>query len=309
MIELAYIARPLIGAVIGYITNDIAIRMLFRPRTAKYIFGVKVPFTPGLIPKEKSRIAASIGNAISKNLMNSEVLERTLLSEDMIAKIRGGIDGFVSTQKQNSESVGAFLRHYLSDREVDNILENITSNLSTQIHSALSSARLGSKIAGIVVDHVIEKVKSGMSGLKVFGMFGGGDSLVKTIASPLESLLAKNIDEMLSNHSKEIVGTLIDDQISHFMNVPMKSLFDGKERQIAQMEQTIISLYKTLITEQLPKILDTINISKIVESRINEMDVRESEKLILEVMNKELKAIVWLGALLGFVMGCVNLLF
>lgn len=32
------IARPLIGAVIGYITNDIAIRMLFRPRRAKYIF-------------------------------------------------------------------------------------------------------------------------------------------------------------------------------------------------------------------------------------------------------------------------------
>ena len=39
------------------------------------------------------------------------------------------------------------------------------------------------------------------------------------------------------------------------------------------------------------------------------MDVKESERLILEVMNKELKAIVWLGALLGFLMGCVNLLF
>ena len=152
MIELAYIARPLIGAIIGYITNDIAIRMLFRPRTAKYIFGVKLPFTPGLIPKEKSRIAASIGNAISKNLMNSEVLEKTLLSEEMIAKIKAGIEGFVSTQKRNDESVGTFLRHYLSDREVDNIVENITSNLSTQIHSALSSAQLGSKIAGIVVD-------------------------------------------------------------------------------------------------------------------------------------------------------------
>ena len=308
MIELAYIARPLIGAVIGYITNDIAIRMLFRPRTAKYVFGVKVPFTPGLIPKEKSRIAASIGNAISNNLMNSEVLEKTLLSKEMIAKLRAGIQGFVLTQKQNDESVGAFLRHYLSKREVNNILENITSSLSTQIHSALSSAQLGSKIADIVVDHVIEKVKSGMLGLKIIGMIGG-DSLIKAIASPLESLLAQNIDDMLSNHSKEIVGTLIDDQISHFMNVPMRSLFDGKEKQIAQMEQTIISLYRTLITEQLPKILDTINISKIVESRINEMDVKESEKLILEVMNKELKAIVWLGALLGFLMGCVNLLF
>ena len=87
MIELTYIARPLIGAVIGYITNDIAIRMLFRPRRAKYIFGFRLPFTPGLIPKEKARIAASIGEAVSKNLMNREVLEKTLLSDDITGKL------------------------------------------------------------------------------------------------------------------------------------------------------------------------------------------------------------------------------
>ena len=93
------------------------------------------------------------------------------------------------------------------------------------------------------------------------------------------------------------------------MTVPMKNLFIGREKQIEKVELTILSLYKILVTEQLPRILDTINISKIVESHINEMDVKESEKLILEVMNRELKAIVWLGALLGFVMGCINLLF
>lgn len=107
-LELTYILRPLIGAVIGYITNDIAIRMLFRPRTAKYVFGMKVPFTPGIIPKEKPRIAASIGDAISKNLMNKDVIEKTLLSEDMIAKICTAIDGFVATQMANEECVRDF---------------------------------------------------------------------------------------------------------------------------------------------------------------------------------------------------------
>lgn len=303
MIELAYIARPLVGAVIGYITNDIAIRMLFRPRTAKYIFGYKVPFTPGLIPKEKSRIASSIGDAISKNLMNREVLERTLLADEMIDKIKNGIDGFVNTQKSNNESVEQFLSHYLSAEDVKYMSESISNDLSAQIHTALSSAQLGTKIAGIVVSHVLEKVKNGM-----LGMFGA-DQFISMVASPVENLLAKNINDMLSNHSEEMVGTLIDDQIKNFMNVPMKNLFVGREKQIEKVENTILSLYKTLVTEQLPKILDTINISKIVESRINEMDVKESEKLILEVMNRELKAIVWLGALLGFVMGCVNLLF
>lgn len=303
MIELAYIARPLVGAVIGYITNDIAIRMLFRPRTAKYIFGWKVPFTPGLIPKEKSRIAASIGEAISKNLMNRETLEKTLLSQEMLDKIRNGIDSFVSTQKRNYESVEQFLSHYLTEEDVRYISENVSKDLSSQIHTALSSAELGTKIAGIVIDHVLEKVRNGMLGRL------GADQIIAMIAAPAENLLAKNIDEMLSDHSQEIVANLIDGQISDFMDTPMKNLFIGREQLIKKARSAILSLYKTLVTERLPKILDTINISRIVENRINEMDVKESEKLILEVMNRELRAIVWLGALLGFLMGCLNLLF
>ncbi len=303
MIELSFIARPLVGAVIGYITNDIAIRMLFRPRTAKYIFGYKIPFTPGLIPKEKSRIASSIGDAISKNLMNREVLEKTLLADEMIDKIKKGINDFVNIQKSNNETVEQFLSHYLSAEDVKYMSESVSNDLSAQIHTALSSAQLGTKIASIVVAHVLEKVKGGM-----LGMFGA-DQFIAMVATPVENLLAKNINEMLSNHSQEMVGSLINDQITNFMGVPMKNLFVGRDKQIEKAELTILSLYKTLVTEHLPRILDTINISKIVESRINEMDVKESEKLILEVMNKELKAIVWLGALLGFLMGCINLLF
>lgn len=207
MIELAYIARPLIGAVIGYITNDIAIRMLFRPRTAKYIFGWKLPFTPGLIPKEKSRIAASIGDAISKNLMNREVLKKTLLADEMIDKIKNGINDFVNTQKHNNETVEQFLRHYLSEEDVKSLSESVSNDLSAQIHTTLSSAQLGTKIASIVVAHVLEKVKNGL-----LGIFGA-DQFIALVAAPAENLLAKNINEMLSNHSKEMIGSLIDDQI------------------------------------------------------------------------------------------------
>ena len=303
MIELAYIARPLIGAVIGYITNDIAIRMLFRPRTAKYLFGVKIPFTPGLIPKEKARIASSIGDAVSKNLMNRDVLERTLLSEGMLAKISRGLNDFITAQKGNDESVESFLRRYLSRSEIESIRANVSSDLSRQIHSALASAELGTKISHIVVEHVITKIRGGM-----LGVFGA-DQFIGLIAAPVESLLAKNIDEMLACHSQEMVGSLINNQVENFLKLPVKELLVGKDRQIEQAEKTILSLYKTLVTQHLPKVLETINISKIIESRINEMDVRETERLILEVMNRELRAIVWLGALLGFLMGCVNLLF
>ena len=39
------------------------------------------------------------------------------------------------------------------------------------------------------------------------------------------------------------------------------------------------------------------------------MDMDETEKLIFQVMDKELRAIVWLGALLGMIMGSINVMF
>lgn len=122
MIEYHYIMGPAIGAVIGYITNDIAIRMLFRPHAAKYLFGIKIPFTPGIIPKEKGRIAEAIGGAISQNLMNQEVLHRYLLSDDMTLKVRTSVEEFLEAQKHNQESVGEFFKQYLSEEELQGIV-------------------------------------------------------------------------------------------------------------------------------------------------------------------------------------------
>ena len=45
-----YVIPPLVGGFIGYVTNDIAIRMPFCPHTTKHITGWRVPFTPGIIP-------------------------------------------------------------------------------------------------------------------------------------------------------------------------------------------------------------------------------------------------------------------
>ncbi len=50
---MKFLIASIIGGIIGYLTNWIAIKMLFRPYEEKRIFGMKVPFTPGLIPKEK----------------------------------------------------------------------------------------------------------------------------------------------------------------------------------------------------------------------------------------------------------------
>ena len=67
-------------------------------------------------------------------------------------------------------------------------------------------------------------------------------------------------------------------------------MLGGHEKQLAQAVNTIESIYRSIITEHLPKILESIDICKIVRECINEIDVNETEKLIFQVLDKELKA-------------------
>lgn len=71
-----YLAPPLAGAVIGYFTNDVAIKMLFRPYTAKYIGKFRLPFTPGLIPSNQERLATRISDTIMGSLLTPTELQK-----------------------------------------------------------------------------------------------------------------------------------------------------------------------------------------------------------------------------------------
>ena len=323
-IEATYIIAPLLGGVIGYITNDIAIRMLFRPHKAKYIMGVHVPFTPGIIPKEKGRIADAIGGVISENLMNKDVLERYLLSDDMVSKVRLSVEEFIETQKHNQETVKEFLGHYLSDDEIAAISQNVNESITKQTYTKFSDASVGEKVAHIAIDHVAEKLSidgaqelfaglggsmRGIGGMAA-GLFGGNivARFLGMLREPAEHFLANNINTMLKNNGEEIVSNMVGGEVEGFLNKPVCKLLEGHDDQLKQAVNTVESIYRTIINEHLPKVLESIDISKIVRERINEMDVNETEKLIFQVMDKELKAIVWLGALLGLVMGSVNLI-
>jgi hypothetical protein len=80
MTVLTWLGPPVIGAAIGFITNDIAIRMLFRPLKEYRILGIRVPFTPGIIPRRRRELAEAIGRMVSEELITAETV-RSYLQE------------------------------------------------------------------------------------------------------------------------------------------------------------------------------------------------------------------------------------
>jgi uncharacterized membrane protein YheB (UPF0754 family) len=78
---MGFIAPPFIGAFIGYLTNKVAIRMLFRPLKAWRIFGLRVPMTPGIIPSKRHVLARNMGEMVGEHLLTSEEVGKALMKE------------------------------------------------------------------------------------------------------------------------------------------------------------------------------------------------------------------------------------
>jgi len=70
------ILPPVAGGVIGYFTNDLAIKMLFRPYKPIRLWGRRLPFTPGLIPRNQERLAKRVSDTIMNSLLTPEELQK-----------------------------------------------------------------------------------------------------------------------------------------------------------------------------------------------------------------------------------------
>ncbi len=71
-----FFVPPVAGSIIGYFTNDLAIKMLFRPYKPIYIGKHKLPFTPGLIPSNQQRLAQKVSDTIMGSLLTPTELHK-----------------------------------------------------------------------------------------------------------------------------------------------------------------------------------------------------------------------------------------
>jgi uncharacterized membrane protein YheB (UPF0754 family) len=91
-LPFAYLAPPLIGSFIGYMTNYVAIKMLFRPLKPWRILGIRVPMTPGVIPSKRHELAINIGEMVGDHLLTSGDIGKAIADESFQRDLAGLID-------------------------------------------------------------------------------------------------------------------------------------------------------------------------------------------------------------------------
>lgn len=303
MTILSLIVGPVVGAVIGGFTNKVAIRMLFRPYNPLYIGKVKLPLTPGIIPKRKDDLAKGIAAMVSSKLLNNEVLEANLLSPEMVAKVESAIDGVMGRLLSSQQSLQQFFSQYVPSSQLHESVTSVKEDITNTLYIKLSNPEVGEKVAAMAMEH-LENSES-KSFLGQIGTFAA----VAIFRNSLERKLASLINGMLKDNGRQMIAGLVEQECERFLAKPISQLCQGKEHLLQQIKDALLNAYRLLVTNNLSQIMDALDIQEMVRVRIVEMDMAEMEEMIIQTVDKELRMLVLLGALLGFVMGIITCFF
>lgn len=291
---LRYIAAPAVGAVIGYCTNYLAVKMLFLPRTEKRIFGHRVPFTPGAIPRGKPRLARAVGEIISTMLLTQSDLSEKIASSEVCSSISERI--FAASDKSVKETISQIA----GSAENYEVLKEKTAKLLAQ---KILDAALEADFTKIIEEEGVSAVREKLAG-SMMAMFVN-EEMIRSFIAPLSAKLKEKAQE----NGFDFIKEKLLEEFDKNENESIFALLSKTGLTQDTLKDGVSSLLKKVMPSLSKTLSENLDIAKLIEDKMNAMDVMELERLVLSVMKKELDTIVNLGALIGAVLGAVNIFF
>ncbi len=120
---LLWVTLPLVAALIGWFTNFLAVRMIFRPYNVWRLGPLRVQ---GLLPKRKKEFSASIGATVEDHLISAEDINALIEDPEIGVKLRRAIEERLDSFIKNKLTGGnPMLQAFLSGSMVDSVKEKL----------------------------------------------------------------------------------------------------------------------------------------------------------------------------------------
>lgn len=221
----------LVGSLIGYLTNWLAIKMLFKPHYEKKIFGITIPFTPGLIPKERKRMAENIGNAVGTHLLSPDTIIDSISNEKNEEKIKKWIKEKIEKLRQDTTTVREYLQNIIGE-SYNHIEDDLKSKLSIFIINFIRKKEVKDRFKSIIdenidnykthdlYDNIEIKAKETLNLLRNSGelkievervlekKLEEGSNNTNTLGQTIPNNVYVSIDKYIDNHKDEIGDNL-----------------------------------------------------------------------------------------------------
>ncbi|MFJ8267373.1 DUF445 domain-containing protein [Peribacillus asahii] len=146
-----------VGAIIGGITNLIAIKMLFRPYKAVYIFGKQLPFTPGLMPKRQGELAHQLGKVVVEYLITPESLQQRIVNDTSKQNMKEFVGAEVKKVLTTEKSIAELLEQYGLSRVGETVEQRVQVFVLGKYEEWMAANR-GKNLRQIISPELHEKV-------------------------------------------------------------------------------------------------------------------------------------------------------
>ena len=160
---------PFIAALIGWVTNYVAIKMLFHPRNEIRLLGFKMQ---GIFPKRKDMLAKRLGALVSSKLFSLEALKQEFASDKIEAEI-------LETMEIEIES---YIRSKLKEKApiLSRLVnEKMISQVTTRIHKEMEvlvpkmMARINHKLDTLDIEELVYQRVSHFSNERIEDLLMG----------------------------------------------------------------------------------------------------------------------------------------
>ena len=130
------------------------------------------------------------------------------------------------------------------------------------------------------------------------------DDLIASVAAPI----GDKIEEYIDGNGKIKLEEITEQELAELEEKSLSQLLQDMGVSYEKLMNVIENIYEKLLADKLSSMLNCVDIQKIVEEKVNAMDTMDLENLVMSVMKTELNAVINLGALIGLIIGILNVL-
>src|SRR5689334_20635038 len=134
-----WLAVPAIGGVIGYVTNWIAVKMIFRPIRERRFLGIRIQ---GLIGRRQKELARSIGNVVGSHLVEHKDIVRGLNKLDFAGILSDVLDKGLEPKVRELRAL-PLIGGFLTEERVRSLRDAIASSVMANQDQVLDAVEKG----------------------------------------------------------------------------------------------------------------------------------------------------------------------
>lgn len=167
-----------ISGLIGFMTNWLAINMLFKPSQKRPVLG------QGLIPAQKDRIAYRLSSAVAEELINPEIIKKKIHESQVISKYR--------------EKATIYIKNVIDDPE---FRQNLKTLMVNYVDEMIADPEVRTKIANTLLEQIEEAVSENALekvALKVYSILKGQEmqNVIEDALQNLPNGIEKGLNKM-----------------------------------------------------------------------------------------------------------------